>query len=103
MSALYATKPWRELRSRVLSTDADCYLSGIAGDCRGDLLVHHVIPVSDGGPEIPGDDGVRVLCKRHHSMLHGFLRRQASWKRCPHQHRSLEARRLCEERLNRAA
>lgn len=103
MSTLYHTKDWRELRARALDRDGSCFLSEIAGECRGALQVHHVEPVSEGGPEIPDEGGVVTVCKRHHRMLHGFLNRQRQWKTCPHHHRSREARRQCEERLNQAA
>jgi len=103
MSTLYKTKPWRELRSRVIERDANCVFAGLAGDCRGILQVHHVHPVSEGGPEIPHEEDVVLVCGRHHRMLHGFLNRQQSWRSCPHKHTSREARRLCEQRLNAAA
>ena len=54
-------------------------------------------------PELPAEDGVVTVCTRHHRMLHGFLNRQKQWKKCPHQHRTREARRQCEMRLNQAA
>ena len=102
MPTLYDTKSWRDFRASVLE-DAECYLSGIAGECRGALHVHHIDPLSAGGLELPGDDGVVVLCAAHHRMVDSFLKRRERWKTCPHKHRSHEARMQCEERLNRAA
>lgn len=102
MATLYDTKPWREFRARVRE-DAECHLSGIAGECRGTLHVHHIEPLSTGGVELPGEEGVVVLCAAHHRMVDSFLKRRRRWKTCPHKHRTLEARRQCEKRLNAEA
>ena len=32
---------------------------------------HHVVPLDEGGPAVPGLDGVRVLCSDHHMRRHG--------------------------------
>lgn len=98
----YQTREWRELRGRVLARDDHCQLDWV-GPCRGALVVHHLDPVADGGPELPDEDGLITLCAVHHPMVHGFLNRQRCRKTCAHRHRTAEARRICEERLNRAA
>jgi hypothetical protein len=94
---LYNQSAWRA-RSRT----GTCRVAElIGGECRGELSLHHVYPLSLGGPE----DGRTVLvCARHHPMLEALARRvygAKRWRRCPHQHRTVEARRECEERLNR--
>ncbi len=104
MPTLYETKPWREHRARVLARDSECYLAGVAGECRGALHVHHVDPLSEGGPAFPDDVGLVVLCARHHTPVHDWRqRKEKTWKRCPHHHRTHEARQQCEARLNKAA
>lgn len=104
MPNLYDTQSWRNYRSRVLTDDADCAFAHLAGGCEGALHVHHVHPVSEGGPAFPNRNGVVVLCATHHAMLHAWRRRKRTlWKRCPHRHRSADARRQCEMRLNKVA
>lgn len=101
MPTLYETQPWRKFAARVRADE--CFLDGVAGECRGALQLHHVDPLSDGGPAFPDDGGVITLCAAHHRMIDAFLKRRKQWKTCPHHHRTREARRQCEERLNRAA
>ena len=100
---LYDTRHWRKFRESVRADETECALSVLAGPCQGDLHVHHIKPLAEGGELFPTEDGVAVLCARHHRMLHGFLNRQRDWKTCPHTHRSREAREQCERRLNSAA
>lgn len=103
MATLYGTHRWRNYRSLVLADDAECAFARLAGNCRGALHVHHIHPVSQGGPEIPDEDGVVVLCNRHHALLHSWIRRQEpQYKTCPHNHRYAWAREQCERRLNAA-
>lgn len=107
MSTLYDTQPWRDYRSRVLTDDASCAFEHLAGGCQGDLHVHHVTPLAEGGEAFPRENGVIVLCAAHHAWLHAWRRRKEErekrWKRCPHQHRTRESREQCERRLNAAA
>jgi len=106
MSTLYDTKPWRDYRSHVLADDAECAFAHLAGNCRGALQLHHVDPLSEGGPAFPDEGGLVVLCAAHHAWLHAWRRRKAQnereWKRCPHHHRTRESREQCERRLNAA-
>lgn len=99
-TSLYDTSRWKQLRADALEREAECALGRLIGGCVGPLEVHHVDPVEEGGDLYPDVEGLAVLCKRHHRMLHGLRRRQSDWKTCPHQHRTREARDLCERRLN---
>src|SRR5688572_3656651 len=102
MSTLYESKPWREYRSRILSVDAECALAHLTGGCRGTLHVHHIEPIAEGGPEFPRENGVAVLCARHHSLVHSWRKRQEPQrKRCPHNHPYAWARLACEAKLNK--
>lgn len=102
VSTLYDTQPWRELRSRLLP-GASCSLSGLAGECLGDLHVHHVTPLSEGGEAFPRENELVVLCARHHRLIHAWRRKQEpKRKSCPHNHRYEWARSECERRLNAA-
>lgn len=101
MPSLYDTKSWRDFRAHARASE--CFLANVAGQCRGALHVHHVDPLSEGGPAFPDEGGVITLCAAHHRMIDSFLKRREGWRRCPHHHRSREAREQCEARLNRAA
>lgn len=73
----------------------------VGGECAGDICLHHVRPIVFGGD----DEKVVPVCARHHPMLEALVRRiyaMPEYKRCPHQHRTAEAREACERRLNRA-
>lgn len=99
---------WDALRAAALARDANrCTVARLfGGHCTPRLDVHHVIPVSEGGPELPSLDGVLTACARHHPMLEalrrGVLRRREP-RRCRHHHPYPEGRRACERRLNRVA
>lgn len=89
---------WREL-----PRNGDCavaFLFGEAvGPCDGLMHRHHV------DPDDPDSRSFQV-CAGHHPSLQAVLRqlsRGRRWRRCPHPHRSREAREACERRLNTAA
>lgn len=91
---VYNTQDWREL-----PRDGECAVAYLFGDsvgpCHGAIDRHHVDP--------PNERSIQV-CHRHHPMLEAARRRvvaKPEWKRCPHTHRSREARESCERRLNR--
>lgn len=92
----YNTRSWRELPRD------SCAVAELLGveDCLGAIHLHHVHPLALGG-----DFGARTVpaCARHHPMLEALARRAFRWQRCPHPHRTREAREACERRLNRAA
>lgn len=98
----------RQARSRALARDGNrCTVSRLlGGPCSdGPLHAHHVLAVGDGGD--PFDvDNLGTTCAAHHPMWEA-LRRQlvrrllAPAPRCPHQHRTAEARAICEKRMNR--
>lgn len=72
----------------------------VGGDCRGPRHLHHVTPLSLGGDP---DGKVVTVCAAHHPMLEALARRVHHTPRCPHQHRTPEARAICERRLLRAS
>lgn len=93
---IYSTRYWRELDRSGPCAAAEL----LGGECAGPIERHHVHPISLGGA--PEGDTIQ-LCRRHHPMVEALARRihgLEEWKRCPHQHRSLESRELCERRLN---
>lgn len=107
---LYHSPAWRELRELALERDGSrCSLGRLfGGDCSHRLAVHHLVPLSEGGPPLPDLDGVLTVCTSHHSQLHAFRRamsetRRPAWKRCTHHHPYPGGRALCERRLNRVA
>lgn len=95
-----------ETRRAILTRDGGCVVAHLlSGDCEGTLHCHHILPAWS-HPELADDprNGAAV-CQRHHPMWES-IRRVLARKRhraCPHRHRSSEARRLCEQKLNRAA
>jgi 5-methylcytosine-specific restriction endonuclease McrA len=110
-SPIYHTLRWRLTRSRALERDGHrCTVSQLlGGPCSGGPLhAHHIVPVSEGGAAYDLDN-VGTSCSSHHPMWEALrrtlVRRLAAASapppRCPHQHRSAEARRICEARLAR--
>jgi hypothetical protein len=104
---IYNTSLWRAVSSRAKRRDERrCTVAKLlGGPCKGDLHAHHIVPVADGGAAYDLDN-VGTTCAAHHpqweSLRRILVRRQlAAQPRCPHQHRSAEARRICEERLAR--
>ena len=107
MGSLYSTLRWRAARAAALRRDASRCAVGrwFGGDCDPILHVHHLTPVSEGGDPY-GIDNLLTVCRRHHPMLEGFRRAVARHAgpvspRCPHRHRTVEAREQCERRLAR--
>jgi hypothetical protein len=111
MQNIYGTLRWRVTRSRALARDGKrCTVSRLlGGSCTpGPLHAHHIHAIEDGGD--PFDlDNVGTTCAAHHPMWES-LRRLLVRKmlgqdeqpiRCPHAHRSAEARRICEARIAR--
>lgn len=107
MEPIYHTDRWRSVRELALRRDAGrCTVSRLLGGrCSGTLHVHHVVAVADGGE--PYDlDNLGTACAGHHPMWEA-LRRQIVRRllepipRCPHEHRSADARRQCEARMAR--
>lgn len=101
---------WDTVRSRALERDGGrCTVSRLlGGTCSaGPLHAHHIVPRSEGGD--PYDlDNVGTTCASHHPMWESLRRILARRlleppPRCPHEHRSAEARRICEDRLARRA
>lgn len=94
---------WKSIRARILARDGGCSGRFLGGRCSQVLDVHHIQRRSEGG----SDDYSNLLavCRRHHPMLEAMReailkRREETWRQCPHQHRTKEAREACERRLN---
>lgn len=95
---------WHRLRLRVLARDGRRCTVGrlLGGPCHPTLHVHHLIPVSEGGPPFDEDNAV-TACARHHPMLEAMRRallerRQRPLAKCRHKHRYDHARRECRAR-----
>ncbi len=108
MASLYNTLRWRIARNRALERDGHrCTVSRLlGGPCApGPLHAHHIVPVEEGGPLFDVDN-LGTTCSAHHSQWESLRRilarrRRAPAPRCPHQHRTVEAREICERRLAR--
>lgn len=109
-SALYNSLRWRATRSRVLKRDANrCTVSRLlGGECSASLDVHHIRPVRAGGA--PYDlENLASVCDSHHPVWEALRRRllaalepaEERPPRCPHFHRTAEAREACERRMAR--
>lgn len=113
MAGIYNTLRWRLTRSRAIARDGGrCTVSRLlGGKCAdGPLHAHHIVPIADGGDAYDLDN-VATTCASHHPMWEA-LRRLLVTKllgtdepetapRCPHAHRSREARMECERRMAR--
>lgn len=93
-----------DTRTRVLERDyGRCSGRFLGGECSAILDVHHIVPRREGGTD--DDDNLLTVCHSHHPMLEAVRRailfRRPRWKTCGFHHRTPEARRQCEERLNR--
>lgn len=71
---IYSTPEWLDLSARAKARDGyRCTVARLlGGECSGTLHGHHLIPVSEGGPEIPDLDGVVTACAGHHRTLHAL-------------------------------
>lgn len=110
MKSLYHTLRWRATRAQAFARDGHrCTVSRLlGGSCApGPLHAHHIVPVADNGE--PFDlDNVGTTCSAHHpqweALRRTLVRKQLGLerpRRCPHYHRSREAREICERRLAR--
>jgi hypothetical protein len=95
---------WETARAIVLDRDGHrCTVSRLLGGrCHGRLHVHHIDP--EGAPY--DEDNLGSVCAAHHPRWEALRReivssRRRDLPRCPHTHRSIEARRLCEAQLAR--
>lgn len=96
MGRVYDRRDWRSL-----PRDTCAVYELLGGECKGEIALHHIHPLSLDGPE---DGIVTPCCSAHHPMLEALARRvykAPEWKRCTHNHRYPEAREACERRLNR--
>lgn len=102
MERIYSTPEWLDLAARAKARDGHrCTVARLlGGPCSQTLHAHHLIPISDGGPEIPDLDGVITTCSKHHPVLEALRRyllgrRAPKVKPCRHVHRYDIARREC--------
>lgn len=114
MAAVYSTSRWKATRARAIARDAGrCTVSRLLGGaCSAPevpLHVHHIVPVAEGGSPFALDN-VGTACERHHpqweSLRRLIVRRRdqnIGRPRCHHEHRTLDARMICEARLARAS
>lgn len=108
MASLYDSTRWRRARAAALARDGFRCTVGrlLGGPCSpAPLHVHHLVPVSEGG-DLYSLDNLATVCARHHRTWEALRRallerRQPPRRRCPHRHRTAEARALCERRLAR--
>lgn len=112
MENIYSTLRWRVTRRRAIERDGGrCTVSRLLGGAcaPGSPHVHHIVPLDEGGAEYDLDN-LGTACASHHPMweaLRAILVRKILGLderplRCPHRHRSREAREVCERRLARA-
>jgi 5-methylcytosine-specific restriction endonuclease McrA len=107
MKRTYATSLWRETARAARQRDGSrcTYSRLLGGECRGTLHVHHIVRPEDGGARYDLDN-LGTVCAAHHPRWEALRRELARRRapdppRCPHTHRTREARRLCEARLAR--
>jgi hypothetical protein len=110
MQNLYSTPLWKTVRSRALARDGHrCTVARLlGGPCSAadvPLEVHHILPVEVGGAAFDLEN-LGTTCKAHHPQWEALrrilvLRQLRPAPRCPHQHRTAEARDQCERRLAR--
>lgn len=108
--SLYSKRAlWQIARSRALSRDGSrCSVARLlGGDCSDVLHVHHLIPTSEGGAKYALEN-LLTACASHHPLLEALRRHVLAARyaddpppRCLHEHRTAEARALCEARMAR--
>lgn len=110
MENLYSSAEWLDLAARAKARDGHrCSVARLLGGvCSSQLHAHHLVPVSEGGPELPDLDGLITVCGRHHPTLEALrryvLRRYVvEVPPCRHHHRYDHARRECRARRQREA
>jgi len=67
---------WQLLRLTYLQQHPTCQDCLQAGKVEPAVLVHHIVPIKDGGARLDPSN-LRALCQRHHEAIHGKER----WKR----------------------
>lgn len=105
-TTFYDSPEWKTLRERVLTRDGRrCTVARLlGGPCRGALHVHHIEPVEDRPDLALDEDNCGTACASHHPKWEALRRqlvKRRGWRTCKHPHRTAEARRICEARLNR--
>jgi HNH endonuclease len=113
MATIYGTHRWRlAARAARERDEGRCTVSRLLGGrcSRGTPHVHHLVPVEEGGARYDLDN-LATVCASHHptwesvrrSLLNARRDPEPRPIRCTHQHRSREAREICERRMARQA
>lgn len=113
-ATFYNGSAWRALAARAIARDGNrCTVARLlGGPCKGRLHAHHIRRPKDENDELALDlDNLGTACASHHPVwerlrreLERTLGRRVPVRvRCPHFHPYAEGRRICEERLARAA
>lgn len=107
-NTVYDTLHWAIARKLARKRDANrCTVSRLlGGDCSARLDVHHIKPVSEGGPAYELEN-LATVCASHHPVWEALRRRllanltpvEEKPVRCRHYHPTAEGRRLCERRM----
>ena len=67
---IYSTVKWHRLRNLKLNKNPLCERCEAQGLTEGAVIVHHIVPVRDGGPKFPKLEGLEALCISCHSLHH---------------------------------
>jgi len=76
----YSNPEWRKLSAAIRKERPYCQACGVPGNTPGvRLSVDHIMPLSQGGPLLPGRDALRVLCLKCHGKA---TKHTARWDGC---------------------
>lgn len=106
MTNIYSTQRWRDVRQAVLTRDRGlCSVGFLFGGACSDASLHghHIVPLAENGDPFD-ESNLLSVCRVHHPQLEAMrryvlARREPRPARCPHLHRTREAREQCERRL----
>ena len=68
---IYSSRRWQKLRSAKLDENPLCERCQVQGFINGAVMVHHVVPIRNGGEPFPELDGLMSLCWPCHQANHG--------------------------------
>ena len=70
---IYTTTRWRKLRHRKLDLNPLCEHCQAQGLTVAAEIVHHIVPVSEGGDPFPDIAGLESICTSCHSLHHNTM------------------------------